>query len=41
MKIGLGADHGGYKLKQLIKEHLEKNGYEVVDYGTNSSDSVD
>ena len=41
MKIGLGADHGGYKLKQLIKEHLEKNKYEVVDYGTNSSDSVD
>lgn len=41
IKIGLGADHGGYKLKQSIKEHLEKRGFETVDFGTNSADSVD
>lgn len=41
MKIGIGADHGGYKLKDLIGKHLIEKGYEVVDYGTNSADSVD
>lgn len=41
IKIGLGADHGGYKLKQAIKEHLEKRGFEIVDFGTNSGESVD
>ena len=41
MKIGLGSDHGGYELKQAIKVHLEGKGYEIEDYGTNSSDSVD
>ncbi len=41
IKIGLGADHGGYKLKQAIKEHLEKRGFEIVDFGTNSDESVD
>ncbi|MDU1910212.1 ribose 5-phosphate isomerase B [Fusobacterium sp.] len=41
MKIALGADHGGFELKEKIKTHLIKNGYEVLDLGTNSSDSVD
>lgn len=41
IKVGLGADHGGYKLKQAIKEHLEKRGFEIVDFGTNSGESVD
>ena len=42
MKIALGADHGGYELKEKIKEHLAKKGnIEVVDFGTNSSESVD
>lgn len=41
MKIALGADHGGYELKCAIKEHLIANGYEVVDYGTDSTESVD
>lgn len=40
MKIGLGADHGGVNLKDRIKLHLEARGFEVVDYGTNSSESV-
>lgn len=33
MKIFLGADHGGYKLKEKIKVWLEKKGYEVEDEG--------
>lgn len=41
MKISLGCDHGGFELKEVIKKHLEDNGYEVYDTGTYSLDSVD
>jgi len=41
MKISLGSDHGGYELKNVLKLHLEENGYEVLDNGTFSEDSVD
>jgi uracil phosphoribosyltransferase len=42
MKIALGADHAGFKLKEEIKEHLKINGYEIIDCGTTSGDlSVD
>lgn len=41
MKIALGADHGGFLLKETIKKHLEGKGIEVVDKGTYSTDSVD
>lgn len=41
MKIGIGSDHGGFELKEQIKEHLESIGVEYIDYGTNSLDSVD
>lgn len=41
LKIGLGSDHGGYELKEYIKEFFEKEGIEYVDYGTYSLDSVD
>lgn len=41
MKIGLASDHGGYELKEHIREHLEKKGIEYIDYGTNSEESVD
>ncbi|MDC7955790.1 ribose 5-phosphate isomerase B [Fusobacterium simiae] len=42
MKIALGADHGGYELKEKIKQHLaKKDGIEVIDFGTNSTESVD
>lgn len=40
MKIALGADHGGFELKNKIKLFLEEKGYEVVDYGTHSDESV-
>lgn len=42
MKIAIGADHGGYELKQAVKKHLEElGGYEIIDYGTHSTESVD
>jgi glycine hydroxymethyltransferase len=37
----LGADHGGYELKNAIADWLRENGYQVTDVGTNSEDSVD
>ena len=40
-KIALGADHGGFALKENLKAHLEKEGYQVDDCGTYSTESVD
>ena len=34
--IALGADHGGYKLKEEIKRYLYESGIEYKDYLTNS-----
>ena len=39
MKIALGADHGGYSLKEIIKKHLVEAGHEVLDLGTHDTDS--
>ncbi len=39
MKIAVGSDHGGLEYKNAIKEHLEKQGYEVIDVGTHTKDS--
>lgn len=39
--IVLGADHGGFELKNTIKAHLEGKGYAVIDVGTNAPDSCD
>jgi ribose 5-phosphate isomerase B len=39
--IAIGADHGGYELKIMLKTHLQDLGYEVSDCGTNSTASVD
>ena len=41
MKIILAADHGGYPLKESVKAALLEKGYEIVDLGTNSEESVD
>lgn len=41
MKIGIGSDHGGYELKENIKEYLISKDIEIVDYGTDSLESVD
>ena len=39
--IALGADHGGYKLKEEIKRYLDESGIEYKDYGTNSEERTD
>lgn len=39
--IAVGADHGGYPLKERIGFRLKEAGYEVIDCGTGSTDSVD
>jgi len=40
-RIALGADHAGYQVKDRIKELLQKKGFEVLDFGTHSDESVD
>ena len=40
-KIAIGCDHAAFNEKEKLKKYLIKNGYELVDVGTNSSDSVD
>jgi ribose 5-phosphate isomerase B len=39
--VAIGADHGGYGMKEMLKMHLETAGYTVIDCGTHSTDSVD
>jgi ribose 5-phosphate isomerase B len=39
--IAFGADHAGYELKQHLIERLGAQGYEIIDHGTDSTDSVD
>ena len=39
--IALAADHGGFKLKEAVKAHLDELGLEYIDYGTHSTASVD
>lgn len=39
--VAIGADHGGYSLKESLKSFLTDQGYQVVDCGTASSESVD
>ncbi len=39
--LAIGADHGGFALKEMLKEHLEKQGLVVTDFGTHSTESTD
>jgi ribose 5-phosphate isomerase B len=39
--VAVGADHGGYALKELLKAHVTELGYEVTDCGTHDTSSVD
>ena len=39
--IALGSDHGGFDLKEVVKEHLQKRGFEVKDFGTYNKESCD
>lgn len=39
--VAIGCDHGGYPLKERLGFRLKEQGFEVIDCGTHSSDSVD
>jgi ribose 5-phosphate isomerase B len=41
VKVVVGSDHAGFKLKEHLKELLQKWGHEVVDVGTHSTESTD
>ena len=41
MKVGIASDHIGIYLKKILIEYLEHSGYEVVNYGTDTDESVD
>jgi len=40
-RIAVGADHAGFQVKERVKEELQKEGFEVIDFGTHTGDSVD
>ena len=41
MRIAMASDHAGLELKLEIAQVLKKQGHEIVDFGTNSSDPAD
>ena len=41
MKVGIANDHAAVQLKNAITKHLIEEGYEVVNYGTDTNDSCD
>ena len=41
LRIAIGADHGGFDLKERVRNYLADQGHAVADLGTNSTDSVD
>lgn len=40
-KIGIACDHAGYEMKEFLVGLLSAKGYEVLDFGTHSEESVD
>ena len=41
MKIGITNDHRGYQKKQFLTNYLKELGYTIIDYGSDSEESVD
>lgn len=41
MKVVIGSDHGGFELKEVLKNHLTEKGFDVTDVGTYDTNSVD
>jgi ribose 5-phosphate isomerase B len=41
MKVAIGADHGGFELKQRLAGYLQSKGHQVLDLGTSSHEVVD
>ncbi|MCT4613689.1 MAG: RpiB/LacA/LacB family sugar-phosphate isomerase [Marinifilaceae bacterium] len=40
-KICLAADHAGFEKKEMIKKYLQDKGFQIIDFGTNSEESMD
>ena len=40
-KISIASDHAGVSLKDLVSEHLSREGHEIINHGTFNNDSVD
>lgn len=40
-KIGVACDHAGYEMKEFLVGYLAAKGWEVIDFGTHSEESVD
>lgn len=41
MRLGIVSDHRGYKLKEKIIKELKNKHYDIINYGTDSEESVD
>ncbi|WP_293446198.1 ribose 5-phosphate isomerase B [Persephonella sp.] len=41
MKVAVGSDHAGFDYKEIVKKYLEDKGYQIIDKGTYSKESVD
>jgi ribose 5-phosphate isomerase B len=41
MRVAIGSDHAGFRLKEHLKEVLKDGGHEVIDLGTDSEEPVD
>lgn len=41
MRVSMGSDHAGYRLKEELKTFLQTQGHEVLDVGTDSEETVD
>jgi ribose 5-phosphate isomerase B len=39
--VAIGADHGGFEMKEMLEKHLKEKGYQIDDCGTHSAESVD
>ncbi len=40
-KVGIAADHAGFRLKEYLKKKLSDKGYELYDFGCHSAESCD
>ena len=39
--LAMASDHGGFSMKEFLKQKLEDQGYKIKDFGTHSEESVD
>ncbi len=41
MRVSVASDHAGFELKERVRQHLTDGGFDVVDFGTSCTESVD